>query len=227
MDDTIRRINLSPSIPLEETTTPQDLPATTQSGIGSTQDSIELAKADSVFTADPLAGEVSFGDGVLGSKLPEGGAEIQNTYATGVGGTGNSELSQQEYNSLMDQSKTAIFNYLNGSIDNMLQVAQQRSDAIVQQTNMALKFGVVIGDFSISTAFSELRSYAEITKSELSQQVSSNTDQLEERYQQLKALADEQQATREASQPHLNSVRDAILDFLKRLMESRPKFSED
>jgi hypothetical protein len=51
--------------------------------------SVPAGRVDGVFTLDPTAGTVSFGDGTVGQLIPNGGFSVSGTYRYGGSGGGN------------------------------------------------------------------------------------------------------------------------------------------
>ena len=237
MDYGIRDTNLPPvSIQQsEETSVPTEEQKKTSFGIAADQDSIETGNnSNSVFTTDPIAGQVSFGDGVEGSRLPEGDSNIQASYRSGLGEAGNVGFPE-----LLKESKIQIFNYLSGqSIDSQMQGAKEKADLAMQQATTGLVTGIVPDASSIRSVVSGLNAYAENAKFEIAAKTAGVADQqLESRYQSVSKLlqqhanemelqmqmlenqADKDSDSAKASPSHTDQMRDAILDLLRKLSE--------
>jgi hypothetical protein len=195
-----------------------------ESGIAATEDSIEGLNENSVFTADPTAGQINFGDGFQGSKLPENESEVQAGYQTGLGETGNSGTPVKEFELLIKGAKSQISSYLNGQkIDSQMEEAKEKTDAAMQQATTGVWTGVIGGAVSIGSAISELKSFAETAKNEIAQKSSRNSDRLEARYQYLVSVINEQDAEIKSAEGRYDRIRDAILDLLSKLDEFPPK----
>ena len=223
----------------DDSSTPVQEQKITKSGITAAEDSIETPNVNSVFSTDPIAGQVNFGDGVQGNEPPKNESDIQATYASGLGEAGNVGLAD-----LLEESKIRIHSYLNGqSIDDQMQEAKEKADLARQQATIGLVTGIIAGAVTISSAMSELNSFAETTRNEIIQKTGGIADvQLESRFQRLSSVLHqhandtelqtkrlENEAANDSdfakdSQEHTARMRDAILDFLRKLSEISPEY---
>lgn len=79
-----------------------------QPGIAEAKDSFELKKDAPFYSADPIKGQLSFGDGIEGKIPPSGDSNIKAGYLTGQGQSGNNIASDpQRPNYFSGKSVTA------------------------------------------------------------------------------------------------------------------------
>ena len=124
-----------------------------------------------------------------------------------------------------------------------MQEAKEKADLARQQATTGLVTGIIGGAVTISSAMSELKSFAETTRNEIIQKTGGIADvQLESRFQRLSSVLHqhandtdlqtkrlENEAANDSdfakdSQEHTARMRDAILDFLRKLSEISPEY---
>lgn len=238
---TIKETNVS-----DNSTTSATQQKQTQTGISSAKDSFQVKQDSSLFTMNTNTGEVKFGDGVSGSRPPTGNsAPLLYQAKSEISGYLKGEA-KTDFRGM----KQYLLQAQNQQIDNQMKEAKERFGTAMNQANTEMATGIAGGLVSIGSAVDNLKHAALEAKSEVSQnpalelryknftsllhdfESASNQSQSKKMQQhanladsQVKHLeneADKDSDFAKSSKAHKDHIRDAILDFIRKLQEIDP-----
>jgi hypothetical protein len=248
MTDPIRltKATIKETITSDDSTKPAAEQKQTQSGIGSTTDSFEVKQDSSLFTLSRDTGEVKFGDGLSGKRPPEGtSAAMLYQSKAEISGYLKGEAKSQ-----LLATKNYLLDAQNKQIDNQMKEAGEKAQTAMNQANTEMSTGIVGGLVTIGSAINNLKYAAAEAKSNLAnnpalearyKHFTSTLNELEvavkpqsKSLQQKANQADaetkrlENQAQKDSdfakeSSAHRDRIRDAVLDFIRKLGEIDPK----
>jgi hypothetical protein len=248
MTDSIRlnKTTIKETIASNNSTTPAAEEKQTQTGIASAKDSCQSKQDSSLFTLNRNTGEVKFGDGVQGSRPPAGNSaqllyQTKSEISGYLKGDAKPLLAMKEY----------LLGEQNKQIDQGLKEAGEKADAAMNQANTEMAMGILQGAVSFGSAINNLRHAASEAKNEASNSPAfeirykhftsalndlevasrSSSKKLEQQANlqdaQTKRLENQAQKDEDfakESKSHRDHIRDAILDFLRKLNDFNPKF---
>jgi hypothetical protein len=205
---TIKEANIS-----ENSATPAAEQKQTQTGIASAKDSFQVKQESSLFTVNQNTGEVKFGDGLAG-KRPPTGASTALLYQS------KSEISnylkaeaKTDFGGMKEYLLQAQNQQINSAIHNLKNVALDSKNSLANNPALESRYK------HFTSALNELDLAAK-SQSKAAQQKANQQD-LQTKRSENSASKDEDFAKK--SQAHRDHIRDAVLDFLRKLHEMDPK----
>jgi hypothetical protein len=249
MTDSIRlnKTTIKETITSENSTKPAAQQTQTQTGIASAKDSFQAKQDNSLFTLNRDTGELKFGDGVSGSRPPIGNSAQLLYHA-------KSEISgylKGDANTNFPAMKNYLLGAQNQQIDAQLKEAGEKAQIAMNQANTGMATGIVGGLITIGTAVNNLRDAASQAKSEASNnpalearynhfasalndlavETQSESKKLQQKANQqdvqTKKVENQEQKDDDwakESKSHSDNIRDAILDFLRKLDDIKGTF---
>jgi hypothetical protein len=243
MTDSIRlnKTTIKETIASNNSTTPTAEEKQMQTGIASAKDSFESRQDSSLFTLNRNTGEVKFGDGVQGSRPPAGNSaqllyQAKSEISGYLKGEGKPALAMKQY----------LLGAQNQQIDQGLKEAGEKAETAMNQANTEMATGILQGVVSFGSAINNLRHAAseakneasnnpalearynhftsalndlEITSRSSSKKLQENANQQDMQTKKLENQAQKDDDFAKASKSHRDHIRDAILDFLRKLDE--------
>jgi hypothetical protein len=210
------RITKLPATTIKETISSENSATSvqkqTQTGIASAKDSFQIKQESSLFTVNQNTGEVKFGDGVSG-KRPPSGSSTELLYQS------KSEISNyfkgeaKTFDGMKEYLLQTQHQQIGSALNNLKHVASEVKSNV--ENNPALEarykhFTSAIRDFEINTN----------SQSKKMQQHANEQDAATKR---MENSADKDSDFVKESNAHRDHIRDAVLDFIRKLHDIDPK----
>lgn len=218
----------------------------TQTGIASAKDSFQAKQEGSLFTANTTTGEVKFGDGLQGSRPPIGNsAQLLYKAKTEISGYLKGEA-KSDFGGI----KQYLLQAQNQQIDNQMKEAGEKAQAAMNQANAEMVTGIAGGLVSIGSAVGNLKNVAseaktafannpalearynhftsalndlEVTAKGQSKKMQQQANLQDAHTKHLENSANKDSDFAKSSKAHSDQMRDAILDFIRKLHDIDPQ----